>query len=167
MSYWNGTRDDGTFFAEFDTTPSMSTYLLAMVISDYQIETTMGRSPITDTLVRVPGPDYIIDEKLSDYALDAAMAIIDGFSEYFDFSYTEVFYEGRAKSDQIGIPDFAAGAMENWGLVTYQYYLIYLNDVDYLESYVASGAEVIAHELMHHWTGNLVTCTWWPTDWCA
>ena len=57
--------------------------------------------------------------------------------------------------------------MENWGLVTYQYYLIYLDDVDYLESYVASGAEVIAHELMHHWTGNLVTCTWWPTDWCA
>ena len=165
MSYWNGTRDDGTFFAEFDTTPSMSTYLLAMVISDYQIETTMGRSPITDTLVRVPGPDYIIDEKLGDYALNAAMAIIDGFSEYFDWSYGDVFNVGRAKSDQIGIPDFAAGAMENWGLVTYQYYLIYLNNVDYLESYVASGAEVIAHELMHQWTGNLVTCTWWDEIW--
>ena len=84
MSYYNGTREDGTFFAIYDRAPYMSTYLLAIVISDYQIETTMGRSPKTDTLVRVPGPDYIIDENLGDYALNASLAIIDGFSEYFN-----------------------------------------------------------------------------------
>ena len=164
MMYRNGTRDDGTFYAQFDMTPNMSTYLLALVLSDYQIETTTGRSPKTDTLVRVPGPDYIIDDKLGDYSLDASMAIIDGFSEYFDLDYSQFFNEGRAKSDQIGIPDFA-GAMENWGLVTYEYYMLYLNDVDFLEYYVSYGAQTIAHELMHQWTGNLVTCTWWDEIW--
>ena len=143
----------------------MPTYLLAMVISDYQIETVKDRSPETNTLVRVPAPDYIINDKLGDYSLEAAMRIIDGFSEYFGFDYTQSFPEGRAKTDQIGIPDFAAGAMENWGLVTYQYYLIYINQVDYYESSIASVAEVIAHELTHQWTGNLITCSWWDEIW--
>ena len=52
-----------------------------MVISDYQIETVSGRSPGTNTLVRIPAPDYIIKDKLGDYALDRAQKVIDGFSE--------------------------------------------------------------------------------------
>ena len=52
-----------------------------MVLSDYQIDTVSGRSPGTNTLVRVPGPDYIIKDKLGDYALDRAQKVIDGFSE--------------------------------------------------------------------------------------
>ena len=52
-----------------------------MVISDYQIDTVSEDSPGTNTLVRIPGPDYIIKDKLGDYALEKAQKVIDGFSE--------------------------------------------------------------------------------------
>ena len=108
----------------YDLSMKMPTYLLAIALSDYQVDTVSARSPGTNTLVRIPAPDFIIEDKLGDYALQSAMRIIDGFSQYFDFDYTRSFADQRAKTDQIGIPDFSAGAMENWGLVTYQYYLI-------------------------------------------
>ena len=54
---------------------------LAMVISDYQIDTVFEESPETNTIVRIPGPDYIIKDKLGDYALEKAQKVIDGFSE--------------------------------------------------------------------------------------
>ena len=160
-TYTEGT----TVYTEFDETMIMPPYLLALIISDYQIRDTSDRSPEQDTLVRVPAPEYINDDELGDYALGAAMSIIDGFSEYFGFDYAKSFPQDRSKSDQIGIPDFAAGAMENWGLVTYQFYLIYVNSDDYYESSISSVAEVIAHELTHQWTGNLITCSWWDEIW--
>ena len=52
-----------------------------MVISDYQIDTVFEESPETNTIVRIPGPDYIIKDKLGDYALEKAQKVIDGFSE--------------------------------------------------------------------------------------
>merc|ERR1711892_1149068 len=159
-------RVDGTTnHVDFDETMIMSPYLLALVISEYQTDAVSDTAPDTNTLIRVHAPEYINNDKLGEYGLKAAAAIIDGFSDYFGFNYADAFAPGRAKSDQIGIPDFAAGAMENWGLVTYQYYLIYLNDVDYFEKTIASAAEVIGHELMHQWTGNLITCTWWDEIW--
>ena len=159
-------RVDGTTnHVDFDETMIMSPYLLALVISEYQTDAVSDTAPDTNTLIRVHAPEYINNDKLGEYGLKAAAAIIDGFSDYFGFNYADAFAPGRAKSDQIGIPDFAAGAMENWGLVTYQYYLIYVNDVDYVESAVASVAEVVAHELTHQWTGNLITCEWWDEIW--
>ena len=59
----------------------MSTYLVAFVISDYQIEMVKGFSPKTNTQVRVPGPDFIINSGLANYALNKSMIIIDAFSE--------------------------------------------------------------------------------------
>ena len=55
--------------------------------------------------------------------------------------------------------------MENWGLVTYQYYLIYVNEVDYPTDSAVRVGEIISHELMHQWTGNLITCSWWDEIW--
>ena len=59
----------------------MPTYLVAFVISDYQIDTVEGFSPKTNTHVRVPGPDFIINNGLADYALNKSMILIDAFSE--------------------------------------------------------------------------------------
>ena len=59
----------------------MPTYLVAFVISDYQIDTVEGFSPKTNTQVRVPGPDFIINNGLADYALNKSMILIDAFSE--------------------------------------------------------------------------------------
>lgn len=93
--------------------------------------------------------------------------------KYFGKDYTDAFtgmpfpdgYDTPAKSDQIGIPDFAAGAMENWGLVTYRYYYTYINAEDYFQESVVSSSRIIGHELTHQWTGNYVTCSWWDEIW--
>ena len=55
--------------------------------------------------------------------------------------------------------------MENWGLVTYSPDLLYINKVDFGERWVADAANFIGHEIMHQWTGNLITCTWWDELW--
>ena len=109
--------------------------------------------------------------------------IIDGFSEFYGYNYADSFGPNGAKTDQVGVPDFAAGAMENWGLVIYQTYLVYIKPEESYESSVLSTASginrktfscslcftprisVIAHELQHQWTGNLITCTWWDEIW--
>lgn len=65
------------------------------------------------------------------------------------------------KMDQVAIPDFAAGAMENWGLVTYRESGLLFSEEDTSNTYKKSIALVIAHEFTHMWFGNLVTCKWW------
>ena len=138
-------------------------------------------------------PGYINDAGYGEFALSSAMKIIDGFSDYFNLNYTQSFRPGRAKSDQIGIADFTTlgeeqGKLgkENWGLVTYQFNLIYMNrlgllknfsfssvdmnfkpilSVNYYESSISSVAEVMSHALVQQWTGNLVTCKWWDELW--
>ena len=98
--------------------------------------------------MRVPSPKYIKDDNKGEYALKTAMKVIDGFSEYFAFDYTNSFEAGRAKSDQIGIPDFTAlgdeqgkQGKENWGLITYQYDRVYFDPENSYEEYVTSGSE--------------------------
>jgi aminopeptidase N len=102
---------------------------------------------------------------LTAYGVQLGKDIIDGMSEYYAFNYADSFLANRAKSDQFGIPDFSAGAMENWGLVTYQNYLVYMIPEESYEQQVVSTASVFAHELQHQWTGNLITCTWWDELW--
>ena len=55
--------------------------------------------------------------------------------------------------------------MENWGLVTYQFYYIYTNEIDFPAWYINDIAITIGHELIHQWTGNLISCGWWDDLW--
>lgn len=68
-------------------------------------------------------------------------------------------------SDLIAIPDFGAGAMENWGLITYRETALMFDKVHTSSRAQQTVAVVIAHELAHQWFGNLVTMSWWVKSW--
>lgn len=70
-----------------------------------------------------------------------------------------------ASPDQIGLPDFNAGAMENWGLVTYRENSLLFDPQSSSSSNKERVVTVIAHELAHQWFGNLVTVAWWNDLW--
>ncbi|KAM9224187.1 aminopeptidase N [Leptosomus discolor] len=140
---------------EFETTPKMSTYLLAFIVSqfDYVYNDT------GNVLIRIWGRPKAIAEGQGEYALQVTGPILNFFEKHYNTAYP------LPKSDQIGLPDFNAGAMENWGLVTYRE-----NSLLYDETYSSIGNKervvtVIAHELAHQWFGNLVTLRWWNDLW--
>ncbi|NXD31046.1 AMPN Aminopeptidase, partial [Spelaeornis formosus] len=140
---------------EFYTTPRMSTYLLAFIVSQFSY----NQSDSENTLIRIWGRPKAIAEGQGLYALNVTGSILHFFEEHYNTSYP------LPKSDQVGLPDFNAGAMENWGLVTYRE-----NSLLFDEAYSSIGNKervvtVIAHELAHQWFGNLVTLRWWNDLW--
>ncbi|NXP68952.1 AMPN Aminopeptidase, partial [Chloropsis cyanopogon] len=140
---------------EFDTTPRMSTYLLAFIVSQFSDTGRMSEN----ILIRIWGRPKAIAEGQGNYALNVTGPILRFFEEHYNTSYP------LPKSDQVGLPDFNAGAMENWGLVTYRE-----NSLLFDAEYSSIGNKervvtVIAHELAHQWFGNLVTLRWWNDLW--
>ncbi|NXB34026.1 AMPN Aminopeptidase, partial [Eulacestoma nigropectus] len=139
---------------EFDTTPRMSTYLLAFVVSQF---TNVQND--SETLIRIWGRPEAIAGGQGNYALNVTGPILSFFEAHYNTAYP------LPKSDQVGLPDFNAGAMENWGLVTYRE-----NSLLFDAAYSSIGNKervvtVIAHELAHQWFGNLVTLRWWNDLW--
>ncbi|KAJ3376746.1 Aminopeptidase 2 mitochondrial [Entophlyctis sp. JEL0112] len=145
----------------FARTPRMSTYLVAFCVGEFESiervavpKSPANAEPVHVRLFTVPGL-----VKQGEFALDVAVRVHEFFSEYFDEAFP------LPKSDLVAVPDFAAGAMENWGLVTYRNVCLLCD----LESATASAkreiANVVAHELAHQWFGNLVTMKWWNDLW--
>ncbi|XP_075015741.1 aminopeptidase N [Calonectris borealis] len=140
---------------EFQTTPKMSTYLLAFIVSQFSyVHNTSG-----NVLIRIWGRPKAIAEGQGRYALQVTGPILNFFERHYATAYP------LPKSDQVGLPDFNAGAMENWGLVTYRE-----NSLLFDDAYSSIGNKervvtVIAHELAHQWFGNLVTLRWWNDLW--
>jgi aminopeptidase N/diadenosine tetraphosphate (Ap4A) HIT family hydrolase len=133
--------------------PVMSTYLLAFIIGD--LESISGKTA-SGTEVNV----YCTPGKTSQcaFALETGIKVLDFFTEYFGLGYP------LPKCDMVGIPDFASGAMENWGLITYRETALFAND-DSSAAAKQRVAYVVAHELAHQWFGNLVTMEWWSDLW--
>lgn len=138
----------------FETTPRMSTYLLAFGFGALQ-----GKTAKTQNGTEVGVFATVAQAANSvDFALDIAVRVIDFYEDYFQVKYPIPL------SYHLALPDFSAGAMENWGLVTYrEVYLL----VDENSSAVSRQqvALVVAHELAHQWFGNLVTMKWWDDLW--
>lgn len=137
----------------FDTTPPMSTYLLYLGagVFDY-IEEKRGQR-----IIRVYGVNGKSEQGA--YALTFAADSLEFFEEYTGVPYP------LPKLDLIAIPDFAAGAMENWGAVTFREVLLFVDEKETSLAAKKRVAEVIAHELWHQWSGNLVTMRWWDDLW--
>lgn len=139
----------------FDTTVKMSTYLVAFAFGELQNKQTETRSGVKVGVYATKSHD----PKTLDFALDIAKRSIEFFEDFYQTPYP------LAQSNQLALPDFSAGAMENWGLVTYrEAYLVVDPDNTALETKQVV-ATVIAHELAHQWFGDLVTMKWWDDLW--
>ncbi|XP_043236922.1 endoplasmic reticulum aminopeptidase 1-like isoform X2 [Amphibalanus amphitrite] len=139
---------------DFFETVRMSTYLVAFIVSDYAhiSDTTDG-----NVLVSVWAPPHLVQQ--GQFAAQVAVSVLDFYTDYFGLPYQ------LPKLDLVAIPDFAAGAMENWGLCTFR-----LTSLLYEPSSGGSAIQqwvtrVVAHELAHQWFGNLVTMEWWNDLW--
>ncbi|XP_068131335.1 aminopeptidase N-like [Hyperolius riggenbachi] len=136
----------------FDKTPKMSTYLVAFIVSQF--------SSVGGEKAKIWGRKKAIeDENQGDYALSVTLPILDFFEDYYNVTYP------LPKSDQVALPDFGAGAMENWGLVTYRETALLWDSRESSIGNKERVVTVIAHELAHQWFGNLVTIRWWNDLW--
>ncbi|XP_076343082.1 aminopeptidase N-like [Tachypleus tridentatus] len=144
-------RDDDWVADIYQTTVRMSTYLLAFVVSDFKSKSNAAGD------FRVWAHPEIVDTL--NYSLQLGERILKHYEGYFNIKYP------LPKTDLVAVPDFGAGAMENWGIVIFrERYLSY-------DKKLSSGrnkqnvARIIAHELAHQWFGNLVTPEWWDDLW--
>ncbi|MCA9342723.1 M1 family metallopeptidase, partial [Candidatus Saccharibacteria bacterium] len=140
---------------EFETTPKMSSYLLAFIAGN--IHCVEGK---TKDGIEVRSWSAISrDKKELQYANQEAIKFLEFYNDYFKTPYP------LPKCDQVALPDFDSGAMENWGLITYREIALLTDPKNRSitsEQYVSL---VIAHELSHQWFGNLVTMKWWDDLW--
>merc|ERR1719353_278006 len=94
-----------------------------------------------------------------EYALKCTVRALEFYNDYFKIPYP------LAKVDMVAIPDFSAGAMENWGLVTYRVVDLLCDEETLSAVQKQRICTVVAHELAHQWFGNLVTMEWWDDLW--
>ena len=137
----------------FAPTPKMSTYLVAMLVGDFAC-----REGASDgTPIRVCStPDK---RNLTAFALEAAEQQLRFFNDYFGIPYP------FGKMDIIAVPDFAAGAMENAGAITFRERLVLVDPERSSVDVRKNVASIISHEIAHQWFGNLVTMKWWDDIW--
>ncbi|KAI4459110.1 protease m1 zinc metalloprotease [Holotrichia oblita] len=156
-SYTNADGETDTRDVYSDT-PVMSTYLIAFIVSKFQgYGSQDGDRAQYDVWVQ---PDALSTAK---YAYDTGLKVLEELDNYTGIPYYEM--DGVEKMDQIAIPDFSAGAMENWGLVTYRETSLLWDEEQSTNTNKQRVATVVAHEFTHMWFGNLVTMNWWEYTW--
>lgn len=154
MPIINSEKKDEFVTVSFAPTPKMSTYLLAWVVGDFdakQAKTKNGTLVVT----------YCAKNQSTnsvDFANETAVRALEFYEDNFGIKYP------LPKLSQVALPDFEAGAMENWGLVTYRESMLLVSE-DAALSTRKSVALTVAHELAHQWFGNLVTMEWWDDLW--
>jgi puromycin-sensitive aminopeptidase len=152
------TRDEndgrGGRRVSFAATPPLSSYLVAVIVGP------LAPSPVT--MARdVSICTWTTPEKqqLTAFPQEVAAAVLPRLEDYFGLPYP------FGKLDQIGVPDFEAGAMENAGAVTFREVALLADPATAPLAVQKRVAEVITHELAHQWFGNLVTMVWWDDLW--
>jgi aminopeptidase N len=137
----------------FATTPKMSTYLVAFLVGDFQC---LSGSSDGVPIRACATPDKV---QMGAYALHAAEFFLHYYDNYFGIKYP------MPKLDMIAIPDFEAGAMENFGAITYRETALLLNPKTASLAIKKNVAIDVAHEMAHQWFGDMVTMQWWNNIW--
>ncbi|XP_029427064.1 aminopeptidase Q [Rhinatrema bivittatum] len=148
---------DGTKWTvtTFNTTLKMSTYITAFVVCDFDyVSRTVGGNEI-----RIWARKEVVQIGSVDFALDITGPILSYFEELLNVSYP------LTKTDIVALPNFGAGAMENWGLMTFQELSLVYNPSQKFSDTKALICLIVSHELGHQWFGNLVTMKWWNDIW--
>ena len=146
--------DDKWKIVSYKKTPIMSTYLLAYIVGEFDYVEGKDADGI---LIRVYTP--VGKKEQGKFALDVAVKTLPFYKDYFKIAYP------LPKMDLIALADFAAGAMENWGLVTYRETALLVDPQKSSAKTKQWVALVVGHELAHQWFGNLVTMEWWTHLW--
>ena len=146
--------DDGRREVRFATTMRMSTYLVAFVVGPFESTAPIDVGGVPIAVVHPPGKG-----DLTAFALEIGAFSLRFFEEYFGLPYP------GDKVDLVGIPDFAYGAMENLGCVTFREMELLVDPQTASQNELIRIATVVAHELAHMWFGDLVTMAWWEGLW--
>jgi len=147
-------KDGNSVVTTFETTPHMSTYLLAFAYGELGYKEAKTKDGVLVRTYATPG-----QVELTKHGLNVAVRALEFFSDYFGVPYP------LPKLDMIALPDFSSGAMENWGLVTYRETTMLADEKTSSIESKQLVALVVAHELSHQWFGNLVTMKWWDDLW--
>eukprot|EP00640_Fibrocapsa_japonica_P000353 CAMPEP_0113937194 /NCGR_PEP_ID=MMETSP1339-20121228/3867_1 /TAXON_ID=94617 /ORGANISM="Fibrocapsa japonica" /LENGTH=883 /DNA_ID=CAMNT_0000939869 /DNA_START=46 /DNA_END=2697 /DNA_ORIENTATION=- /assembly_acc=CAM_ASM_000762 len=148
------TLEDGRKEMMFMPTPKMSTYLVAICVGEFDF---VQKYTKHNVLVRVYTPPG--KSETGQFALDVGCRSLDLYNDFFQVPYP------LPKLDMVAIPEFAMGAMENWGLVTYREVDLLIDQKKASSQQKQRVCTVVTHELAHQWFGNLVTMQWWDDLW--
>ncbi len=146
--------DSGKIEVTHATTMVMSTYLVAFIVGELVATDALDVDGTPLRIIAPPG-----NEHLTDFALELGAHSLRFFSEYYDIPYP------GGKLDMVAVPDFAFGAMENLGCITYRETALLLDPETATQGEMTRVADVIAHEIAHMWFGDLVTMKWWNGIW--
>lgn len=145
---------EGLTRVRFATTMRMSTYLVAFVVGELEATEPIDCDGVPLRVIHRPGRG---DQ--TGFALDVAAHALAWFSDYYDLPYPS------DKLDLVAIPDFASGAMENLGCVTFREVLLLVDPSAASQPELQRIAQVVNHEIAHMWFGDLVTMQWWEGIW--
>ena len=146
--------EDGKRVLRFADTIPLSTYLVAFIVGPLESTAPVLVGPAPVRVCCVPGKKH-----LTAFGHDVGVASLRFFEEYFDRPYP------GDKLDLVAIPDFAAGAMENFGAITFRETALLLDEATATHQERERVADVVAHENAHMWFGDLVTMEWWNGLW--
>jgi puromycin-sensitive aminopeptidase len=138
----------------FADTMIMSTYLVAFIVGQLEMTAPIDVNGSPMRVVHVPGKSH-----LTDFGMDVGVFCLKWFEEYYGIPYPS------DKVDLAGLPDFAAGAMENLGCITFRENLLLVDPATSTQNEQQLVVDVVAHELAHMWFGDLVTMRWWNGIW--
>ena len=145
---------DGRVAVRFADTVPMSTYLVALVVGPLEATDPVDVDGVALRVVHVPGKAH-----LAPFALEVGAFCLRWFGDYYAIAYP------GDKCDLIALPDFAFGAMENLGAITFREQVLLVDPEAVAQAELQRVADVVAHELAHMWFGDLVTMKWWNGLW--
>jgi len=146
-----GTRKKEVFFAD---TIKMSTYLVAFIVGEFEATEPVWVDDVPLRVWAIPGKRH-----LAKFAQDIGRFSLSFFTRYYNRRYP------GDKLDLIAIPDFASGAMENLGAITFRETALLVDEKSASRSELERVADVVSHENAHMWFGDLVTMRWWNGLW--
>uniref|UniRef100_A0ACB8EQS1 Uncharacterized protein n=1 Tax=Sphaerodactylus townsendi TaxID=933632 RepID=A0ACB8EQS1_9SAUR len=156
LSTWsNWTTSINWTVTTFKTTPKMSTYITAFVVCNFDYVNTTVRG----NEIRIWAQKDSIKDGCADYALNITGPIFSFMEDFLKINYP------LSKTDLIALPDLGAGAMENWGLMTFQEDSLLYCPNDKFTGLKTIIRQMVCHEIAHQWFGNLVTMDWWNDIW--
>ncbi|MBU6414780.1 M1 family metallopeptidase [Patescibacteria group bacterium] len=145
---------DGMKLVKFQPTPRMSTYLFAVIVGEFEYVEGKTKNNIVVRVHTTPGK-----KEFGYHALKRGIRVLEEYTDYFGVAYP------LPKMDMVAIPDFAAGAMENWGLETFRETALLVDPKNSSAAMEERVDEVVDHEFAHQWHGDLVTMVWWNGLW--